>query len=170
MTAGATDACHDEEPFPFMKLPPELRLMVYQCALQDITDPIMFPPSDEAQKPHPCRGALALVQTSKYIREESYRPMWRIALRHTKSLSNAFRAALERNSELRNSTHFGSPAYEQASDERRRAYRRTTCMNVITSALERAMNASHADRSAQYKKGTATCDSSPHHQAAGQAQ
>jgi hypothetical protein len=33
--------------------------MVYHFALKDITDSILFPPSGEAQKLQPCRGALA---------------------------------------------------------------------------------------------------------------
>lgn len=81
MATDTAEACLDPEPFPFMRLPPELRLIVYDFAVHAITDPIMFSDSGEVQELQPYRGALALLHTSKHIRQESCDDMWLHAFR-----------------------------------------------------------------------------------------
>lgn len=62
-----------KQPFPFMKLPPELRLVIYEHALQ-------------AAIPTSCaRGALALLLTNKEVRAESGRAMMPSILDHLES-------------------------------------------------------------------------------------
>lgn len=57
------------EPFPFMNLPTEIRLVIYSFALQDILSP---PAIAHSRVPRPsCRGTLALLLTNKLIRAES---------------------------------------------------------------------------------------------------
>jgi hypothetical protein len=91
--------------------------MVYQFALREITDPIMFPPSGEAQKPQPYRGALALLHTNKLLRMESWFAMWKNAHGYRKTTYSAFEAIATRYHEVRASTQFGSFAYEQAKHD-----------------------------------------------------
>lgn len=68
------DATSSSPPFPFMKLPIELRLQVYNLAIQEtikcnLRDCINGYPS------RLYRGALALAHTSRTLRAESVREM-----------------------------------------------------------------------------------------------
>jgi hypothetical protein len=89
MAARATDSEHGQEAFPFMRLPAEIRLMIYERALHDITDPIMFPGSGYARKPQPDRGVLALLRTSKHVRQESTKFLWPITCDLTLAILDA---------------------------------------------------------------------------------
>jgi hypothetical protein len=51
-----------------MQLPPELRVMIYKLALQDIVDPILSSGPGDANDPQPFHGALALLHTSQIVR------------------------------------------------------------------------------------------------------
>jgi hypothetical protein len=135
-----------------MRLPPELRLMVYQFALRDITNPIMFPGSGEVQKPQLSRVAFALLEASKFIRYESYHAMRKNASRNLYYLCAAFKAVGKRSSEVKASVDILSSAWEQATNEFDRAYRQTECIRVITRALGRAMSAHFAELQAQFEK------------------
>jgi hypothetical protein len=148
-----------------MRLPPELRLMVYRFALQDITDPIMFPGSGEVQKPHLSQGSLALLCTSKQLRSESHISMWNTAHRYCRALHNTFKAVSKRSGEVSRSTCFGSPAWEQANDNFDRAYHQATCISAITRALARASRADYAYRWVQTMEGIPECGSRSHHKA-----
>jgi len=140
------------EPFPFIKLPPELRRMVYHFALRDTVDPIMFPGSEYARKPHLSEGTLALLCTNKQLRTESLDAMWKIAGQYFNFLHDAFKTVMQRTREVTDSTTFGSPAYEQADDDFNRANRQATCITVVTRALARASRADHAYQWAERNK------------------
>lgn len=70
------------EPFPFMKLPPEIRLMVYEIAIQHTIATALSIPYDQldVKGPDPPRlGAIALVYASDITYRECSRAMYRIA-------------------------------------------------------------------------------------------
>lgn len=70
------------QPFPFMKLPPELRLQIYKIAIEDAnkTFCLTFDFSEERRiRPKHC-GALGFLHTSKEIRAESAKEMVRVAV------------------------------------------------------------------------------------------
>jgi hypothetical protein len=108
--------------------------MVYQYALRDITDPIMFLPSGRAKKPQPYRGALALLQTSIRVRRESYDAMACKAYEDGMTLYDTFRTVTNW-LEVERSSRFGSSAYVQASNEFGRVLRQLECMRGISDAL-----------------------------------
>lgn len=152
MAAGAAETDHGQEAFPFMRLPPEIRIMVYEFALRDITDPIMFPPSGEAQKPQPYRGALALLHTGKHIRHESHQAMKHIARSHYKALIGACMTIAERKVRLSESGDFESTVYRQAQDDYRRTSYQADCMEVVTKAMHKVVMAEMAGHEAGLKK------------------
>jgi hypothetical protein len=86
------DSERPQEAFPFMQLPPELRVMVYKFALQDLVDPILSSDSGDAKRPEPFRGALAFLHKSRNIRLESCSDMMRIVRTHSTSLLHALQA------------------------------------------------------------------------------
>jgi hypothetical protein len=70
------------EHFPFMKLPPEIRLMVYEIAMQDTiatASSIPVTQLDVKEPSQPRLGALALAYTSDLIRTESSEVIFQIA-------------------------------------------------------------------------------------------
>ena len=152
MTASTVDTDHDQDAFPFMRLPPELRLLVYSFALQDITEPIMHPATGQAQKPHPYQGALALLQTNKHLRLESYQALSRVAHARSRIINDTFHAVTKQLHEVRASNGFMSSAYRQASDEHNRALNQFMSMSVITNALQKVMLAHIADRRAHLSR------------------
>jgi len=77
------------EHFPFMKLPPEIRLMVYEIAINDnIAAAMPNALAMRSYKPnrHPYLGALALVHTTSIIRNESRNAMHAVAHRQWEDL------------------------------------------------------------------------------------
>jgi hypothetical protein len=148
-----------------MRLPPELRLMVYQFALREITDPIMFPSSGEAQKSQPYRGALAFLHTSKLLRMESWFAMWNNVRRCRETSFDDYRGAFSRYSEVCFSTRFGSPAYEQAREDWHRASHRNEYMTSISQALSKAMKAHYGIPDRELEKSKAALGSSSHDKA-----
>ena len=135
-----------------MRLPPELRVMVYHFALHDVTDPIVFAAAGELREPKLCRAALALLHTSNHIRQECSYAMWPNANRLFKDLCAAFEAVFERTSKANASVKYGSFAYDQATNEFNRAYRQTICMSGILEALLKAKRAVSVHLWAQYEK------------------
>lgn len=160
MAPDTTDASLDQEPFPFMRLPPELRLMVYQFALRNITDPIMFPPSGEAQKPQPYRGALALLHTNKFIRDESHSTMWYKTHRCSNTLHPIYMAASKRTREVGYLDNFRSPAYEQAQTKFKRVSLQDRWISLIYDILTKALMTYWNDyaHQEQFEKDAATHD------------
>lgn len=138
MTANTTDAHLDQEPFPFMRLPPELRLMVYQLALRDITDPIVFPPSTRARRPHPRRGALALLYTSKHVRLESHGAMWYIADRHSTAIGNARKVIAERILERKDFPRMEMAAVLKMYNDHAKVAGQSFCIDLVTYAIKHA--------------------------------
>jgi hypothetical protein len=130
--------------------------MVYHFALQDITDPILFPGSEYAQKPHPCRGALAIIHTSKQIRRESYDAMRYIVRTHSFALHEACVAIAERNVRLLKSTGFETAAYDQMVDDHDRATCQVDCIEVVTQIMHKVFMANIADHEAQRDARMAT--------------
>lgn len=71
MASNISDPKHsDQDPFPFMKLPPELRTLVYTFALQNFVDGIEEGPAAKHESQLPKHGALALLEV-KSLRYES---------------------------------------------------------------------------------------------------
>lgn len=71
MASNVTDPKHfDQGPFPFMKLPPELRTLVYTFALQNFVDEVAAGPAAKHASQLPKHGALALLEV-KSLRYES---------------------------------------------------------------------------------------------------
>ena len=69
------DATSSSPPFPFMKLPIELRLQIYNLAIQETIEHA-FRTSTSVDGPNPkYLGALALAHTSSTMRAESVREM-----------------------------------------------------------------------------------------------
>jgi hypothetical protein len=142
--------------------------MVYQFALREITDPIMFPSSGEVRKPQPNRGALALIHTSKFIRDDSYGTMWYQAHRCANTLRGIYMTASARTREVRKLDNLRSPEYKQAQDSSHRACRQTIYISVIISALSKAMAASWHDYNQElFQEDIATNDLVVHHKANG---
>lgn len=135
-----------------MKLPPELRILVYEFALRDITDPIMFPASGEVEEPQRHRGAPALHQTSKHLLSECWPAMMKIADRYFWTLHDAFKVASERFNQVIKSKDLDSPAFWEAKDNCRRAPRRVKCIGIITTALSGASWADFSHRRAHLEK------------------
>jgi hypothetical protein len=135
-----------------MRLPPELRLMVYQIALRDITDPIMYPTSDKVQRPHPSRGALALLQTSKHMRPESHGAMWSAVHNHIGTLLDAGRAITNRYRETVDSAWSDDSAFTQYEDDYQRNHRLYECMEVAQGALRGARRAHGAYQRVENEK------------------
>jgi hypothetical protein len=75
MPTETTESEVHQEAFPFMKLSPELRLVVYHFALQDVVAPILSSDPNDDTAPKPFRGALALLDTSRLLRSESCSPI-----------------------------------------------------------------------------------------------
>jgi hypothetical protein len=150
-----------------VRLPPELRLMVYQFALREVTNPTMFPSSGEVQKPQSNRGALALIHTSKFIRDDSYSTMWYKARRHSNNLHGIYMAASERTREVGDLDSFGSPEYKQAQDSFKRVSRQVRCVSLIVDILTKALMAYWNDyiHQEQFEKDIATHDPVVRHEA-----
>jgi hypothetical protein len=72
-TAEANTSSTDspDQLFAFMKLPPEVRCIIYGLALQDIFDAIDYWPKRRPRPRFKDQGALALLHTSRTIRAES---------------------------------------------------------------------------------------------------
>lgn len=134
MTADATDNENGQKAFPFMGLPPELRIAVYEFVLRDVTDPFVFPATSEAQEAQPCKEALSLLHKSKHMRQESCRAMRPLAERFSKDLNAVFEVVYER-SPARASVQYASPVYEQARNEFDRASSQTVCISAKINAL-----------------------------------
>lgn len=78
--------------FPLMKLPPEIRLMIYDFAVHGNTAAATSGGSGlyaTFTMPHPYLGALALIHTTSIIREENRDAMHAIAYRQWKVLYRA---------------------------------------------------------------------------------
>ena len=83
-TPGTVDS---QEHFPFMKLPPEIRLMIYEFGIHNSIEAAISQVSSSSTRrfePPAYLGALALVHTSSGIRKESRDAMHAIAYRHWK--------------------------------------------------------------------------------------
>ena len=83
-TPGTADT---QEPFPFMKLPPEIRLMIYEFGIHNSMQAAKYEVSGPMSgyiMPPVYLGALELVHTSSSIRKESRDAMHAIAYRHWK--------------------------------------------------------------------------------------
>jgi len=145
------ETTHRQQAFPILRLPPELRIMIYKVALQDITDPVMFAGSEPVQKPHSSRGALALLRTSKFVQIESYHVMWHIVHNHNATLLDAQRVHLELYDELGMATQPKS-IYKRYDDNWHRIDRQQTCMNVVRHALRDARTVMDADSLAEHER------------------
>lgn len=75
MASQSLIAKRSQRPFPFMELPPELRLLAYEFSFQDTVDAIVSAPYSTRALAHSRKpqflGAVALVHTSKLIGAES---------------------------------------------------------------------------------------------------
>jgi hypothetical protein len=79
-----------------MKLPAEIRIMIYELAIQDsIAAAVSDAASERDANAQPYLGALALVYTTSNIRQESYKAMSPIAEREQKVLLNRCNFFLE---------------------------------------------------------------------------
>ena len=87
MTTPGT--ANSQEHFPFMKLPPEIRLMIYEFGIHDSLVTAISRaslPITGRFEPPAYLGALALVHSSSGIRKESRNAMGAIADRQWRSL------------------------------------------------------------------------------------
>ena len=72
MASNISDPKHfDQDPFPFMKLPPELRTLVYTFALQNFIDEVEAGPAAKHASQLPKHGALALLEVDSLRYESS---------------------------------------------------------------------------------------------------
>jgi hypothetical protein len=136
MPAETLDSERPQETFPFMQLPPELRVMVYKLALQDVVDPILSADSGDAKEPKQFHGALALLHTSQIVRRESCRAVIPIARAHCKSLLDARRRTMELRKDLR-LTHTNQRALHQLHDQHGKLVRQHDCIGAAVEALTR---------------------------------
>lgn len=100
MPAEDANREHSQEAFPFMSLPPELRVMIYKLALQDTVDAILSSASSSPDEPPPYLGALALLHASSIVRQESCESLLPIIWARCDNLLNDLRVILARHSEL----------------------------------------------------------------------
>jgi hypothetical protein len=78
----SANPANSSEPFPFMKLPLEIRLTIYELAMQDTIATAFSVPSSQLDVMEPSKprlGALALAYTSDLVRKESSEAIYRIA-------------------------------------------------------------------------------------------
>lgn len=81
---------HSSEHFPFMKLPPEIRLMIYESAIHNsiasAKSKADMDRSFRLPKRQPYLGALALIHTTSISRKESRGAMYIVAHHQLKDL------------------------------------------------------------------------------------
>jgi hypothetical protein len=135
MPAETTDSDIPQKAFPFMQLPPELRVMVYKLALQDMVDPILCSGPGDAEDPKAFHGALALVHTSRLVRLESCRDMYSIVTVHRGSLVDILNTLVARMEEPRATTPTASCAH--LHDQYGKVWRQYKCVGVLAHALLR---------------------------------
>jgi hypothetical protein len=129
MPAETTDSDIPQKAFPFMQLPPELRVMVYKLALQDMVDPILCSGPGDAEDPKAFHGALALVHTSRLVRLESCRDMYSIVTVHRGSLVDILNTLVARMEESRATTPTASCAH--LHDQYGKVWRQYKCVGVL---------------------------------------
>jgi hypothetical protein len=136
--AEIADSERPQEAFPFMQLPPELRVMVYKLAIQDIVDPILSADSGDAKEPKQFHGALALLHTSQLVRLESCGTMRPIARAHHDILWSDLQALSARLMESEGVTHMDRCARDQIYGQYDEIGCRWDCIGTVTHAIDRA--------------------------------
>jgi hypothetical protein len=135
MPTEKTESEVRQEASPFMKLSPELRLMVYQFALQDIVAHILSSDPNDATVPKPFRGALALLDTSRLLRSESCSLMKRIVGAHCDRLLDARKVLLDRSSEMAKATHLDMRALDQNFEQIEKLIHQHHCIDAVAEAI-----------------------------------
>jgi hypothetical protein len=135
MPTESADGERLQRTFPFMQLPPELRVMVYKFALQDVVDPILSSDPGDVKRPEPFRGALALLHTSRLLRWESCRPMQRIVQAHRDSLADICHTLVDRMEESIATTPMTSCAH--LYDQYGKVSRQHKCVVMLSKAMLR---------------------------------
>jgi hypothetical protein len=139
MPAETTDSDVPQEAFPFMQLPPELHVMVYKFALQDIVDPILSSDSRDVEEPKPFHGALALLHTSELLRTESLCSMKRIVYSHRDSLLDARQCPIDRMKELTKATPIDWCALDEIVAQHDKLKRQHDCIDSVAEILHRVL-------------------------------
>ena len=89
----ASNPADSSKHFPLMKLPPEIRLMIYEHAVRDNIAAAESKATDfDMPTPQPYVGALALIHTTSTIRKESRGAMLVVAYRQWKSLHARYKS------------------------------------------------------------------------------
>lgn len=129
---------------PFMRLPAELCVMIYEYAMHNTGNSITPSTPD---KPPPHLGALALLRTSNTVRKESCCAMLPIVSAHRVSLLNARQDILARRREVRvllGPRRFAlrqTPGLYQQFEEIKSQYegsvRQYNCLSAVEGSLDR---------------------------------
>jgi hypothetical protein len=135
MPTKTADSERPQEVFPFMQLPPELRVMVYKFALQDIVDPILSADSGNAEEPKPFHGALAPLYTSRLLRLESCGTMRPIVVVHRGCLSDVLETLVACMEESRLTMPTNSRAH--LHDQYYKVERQHKCVAVLSKDMLR---------------------------------
>lgn len=104
----APNPADSPEHFPFMKLPPEIRLTIYELALQNTIAAGMSNPLKRPLR-GPYIGALALIHASTSIRKESRNAMHAVAHRQWEDLCARSKSLFK---DWRSGTNGGSGYFE----------------------------------------------------------
>lgn len=134
MAAQMTNSEKSQQPFPFMELPAELRVMVYKFALQDTVDAILSSTSDDAESPELSHGALALLHTSKTVRRESCFAMLPSVTDQFSALDDACKAKIVEIFEVPYPLPLDWVGIEKLHEQYEEISRRRTCLEKVKNA------------------------------------